>query len=107
MPKIIPKEKIEEARELYKQGYSVHEIADMVGISAYTVNKYTRDIERKVPTKGEIERFKKVAKIFGFKDEELDKIIPNLTRRQIINYNLSFVNLLPLYEKVKGNEINN
>lgn len=99
MPKIIPEEKIKKARELYKQGYSVHEVADMVGISPFTVNKYTKDIERKIPTKGEIERFKKTAKQFGFTEEELERIIPELTRRELINYNLSFVNLLPLYRK--------
>ena len=104
--KPIDKAIIERIREMYMNGYSIGDISKELKVSPFFVSKYTRHLNRDIPTNGEIKRLIDASKILNVDEEIVKKIIPKLSKREIVMYALNLIRLKPYLEAIENAKIN-
>lgn len=104
--KPIDKEIVKQIQKLYLEGVSIPEIAKRLNVSPFTANKYVKGLNRTIPTQGEKERLINAAKILGFDEDIVKKVMPKLTKRETILYALSIIRLRPFIEMIEKEKKN-
>lgn len=99
--KPIDEKIVEKIRKLYKEGHPTAEIAKICNVSPFVVSKHTKNIERTVPTKGEVRRLLNAAKEIGIDEEKVREILPKLSKREVVLYALNLIRLRPFISRLE------